>query len=580
MGKPYLTLVSLHHLALLGLSCVIALISETAFATGGAVFGWGNNTYGVLDIPAGLTNAVAVAATDAISVALRANGTVLVWGGNNTYGERNVPPQARNVVAIANGGLHCFALRQDGSLVQWGATNGGIPLSVTGVVAIATGGAHQLALRKDGQLLAWGANNYGQCNVPFEATNVVAIAAGYTHSLALRKDGQLLAWGDDAGHQTEVPPDATNVVGIAAGGEVNLALRADGHLLAWGSDWGGNLTVPSSATNIVSLAVGVMDSYVVRADGAALAWGRDDEGQLDIPAALSPAFTISVNQYTALGLRVVGGVSLLWQPDDRTVSAGDTVVFNSPAIGQVPLSYQWRYNGSPLPGETSPVLLLPGVQATNAGSYDLVVLNGFNSVTSRLATLAVQPAAPTITRQPTNCTVSPGDTATFAGWAKGTLPLHCQWQRNDADLPGQTNAVLCLANVTFASSGVYRLVVTNDFGQAITAEARLEVGLVFAWGTNQYHLLDALPPGLTNVVAIAAGDTHALALKPDGTIIGWGDNGYNECDSWPDVTNVTAIAAGHQYSLALRGDGTVRPWGGRRCRTRGCHQRRRNFRRV
>ena len=29
---------------------------------------------------------------------------------------------------------------------------------------------------------------------------------------------------------------------------------------------------------------------------------------------------------------------------------------------------------------------------------------------------------------------------------------------------------------------------------------------------------------LTNVVAIAAGGLHSLALKADGTVVGWGDN--------------------------------------------------------
>ena len=34
--------------------------------------------------------------------------------------------------------------------------------------------------------------------------------------------------------------------------------------------------------------------------------------------------------------------------------------------------------------------------------------------------------------------------------------------------------------------------------------------------------------GLTNVIAIAAGGLHTLALKSDGTVWGWGYNGQGE----------------------------------------------------
>jgi uncharacterized delta-60 repeat protein len=538
------------------------LYGTKAFAVGGTISAWGYDSSGALNVPPGLTSAVEVAAGDYFSMALTAAGTVATWGDNG-FGLLNIPSEATNVIAISTRGYDCLVLRGDGSLVQWGDGTWGqadIPLTATGIVAIATGGGHHLALRQDGELLAWGANNYGQCTIPFEATNVVAIAAGSTHSLVLRKDGQLLAWGDGSYGATEVPLEATNIVAIAAGSDVNVALRADGALFAWGVDWGGNLTIPAAATNIVAFASGDLATYVVRADGSVVAWGRNDDGQLNVPSGLSPAFAIAGSELHTLGLRVVGGVALRRQPNDRVVSAGDSVLFNVPAIGQVPVTYQWRFNGSPMLGETTPALLLPGVHATNAGGYDLIVRNGFNSVTSLVATLSVIPAAPTITRDPTNCAVSLGGNATFAAWAKGTPPWHCQWQWNRTDLPGETNAVLALSGLGYADSGLYRMVVTNDLGQAASAEAKLEVGPVFAWGSNQYQVLE-LPLGLADTVAVAAGQTHNLALKPDGTVIGWGDNGYNEATAISDVTNVAAVAAGNQFSLALRRDGTVYAWG-------------------
>src|SRR5204863_7101226 len=75
--------------------------------------------------------------------------------------------------------------------------------------------------------------------------------------------------------------------------------------------------------------------------------------------------------------------------------------------------------------------------------------------------------------------------------------------------------------------------------------------------------------------AIAAGADHALALKSDGTVFGWGsdNNGQSTGVVVPGSTNglvafsgqvlsnVVAIAAGDGFSLGLRSDGTVVGWG-------------------
>jgi alpha-tubulin suppressor-like RCC1 family protein len=57
--------------------------------------------------------------------------------------------------------------------------------------------------------------------------------------------------------------------------------------------------------------------------------------------------------------------------------------------------------------------------------------------------------------------------------------------------------------------------------------------------------------GLSNVVAIAAGNNHDLALKSDGTVVAWGSNYAGQTNTPPGLTGVTAIAAGGSHSLAL-----------------------------
>jgi trimeric autotransporter adhesin len=88
----------------------------------------------------------------------------------------------------------------------------------------------------------------------------------------------------------------------------------------------------------------------------------------------------------------------------------------------------------------------------------------------------------------------------------------------------------------------------------------------------------APPPGLSNVVAIASGFNHYLALRSDGTVFGWGANGSGEATGTPAKTeqgtqsglvalggrvlsNVVEIAASDGLSLARKRDGTVAAWG-------------------
>ena len=109
-------------------------------------------------------------------------------------------------------------------------------------------------------------------------------------------------------------------------------------------------------------------------------------------------------------------------------------------------------------------------------------------------------------------------------------------------------------------------------------------GTVWSWGNNAHGQLgratptsfDATParvPGLTNVVALSAGNDNTLALREDGTVWSWGHNVYGQLgrttptrfDSVPaqvtGLTGVVALAAGFGHALALREDGTVWAWG-------------------
>ena len=49
----------------------------------------------------------------------------------------------------------------------------------------------------------------------------------------------------------------------------------------------------------------------------------------------------------------------------------------------------------------------------------------------------------------------------------------------------------------------------------------------------------------TNVVAVAAGWAHSVALRADGSVIAWGNNDYGQAAASFPAGQVTAIAAGY-----------------------------------
>ena len=110
-------------------------------------------------------------------------------------------------------------------------------------------------------------------------------------------------------------------------------------------------------------------------------------------------------------------------------------------------------------------------------------------------------------------------------------------------------------------------------------------GVVWAWGYNSVGQLGTggissgvnsiypVPAGVSGVSAIAAGQYHSLALKSDGTVWTWGFNTSGQLGGDCMLTsravpaqvgglaNVIAIAAGAHHSLAITGDGALWVWG-------------------
>src|SRR5262249_29718576 len=108
-------------------------------------------------------------------------------------------------------------------------------------------------------------------------------------------------------------------------------------------------------------------------------------------------------------------------------------------------------------------------------------------------------------------------------------------------------------------------------------------GIVVAWGNNLHGQIGdgngapggvapPVVPGLADVMAVAAGEYHSLALKRDGTVWAWGENAHGQLGDGTLILrtrpvqvaaliDVVAIGAGYGFSLAARSDGSVWCWG-------------------
>jgi hypothetical protein len=90
----------------------------------------------------------------------------------------------------------------------------------------------------------------------------------------------------------------------------------------------------------------------------------------------------------------------------------------------------------------------------------------------------------------------------------------------------------------------------TDFSAALTIEGQLIV-----WGSR------AAPPTLDSASAISIAATAAIAQKPDGSLVGWGADGFGLVRFLPTAEHFFSFAVSPSCGLAVRLDGRVIGWG-------------------
>jgi alpha-tubulin suppressor-like RCC1 family protein len=437
--------------------------------SGNALVAWGNGSQGQTNVPPGL-DATAVAGGLGHTIALRRDGSVAAWGWN-TYTVTNLPGSVSNgVSAVAAGATHNLALRTNHTVVAWGDSSSGkttVPANLSNVIAIAAGSTYSLALKLDGKTTQWGA----LAPPPAGLSNLVAISGGYNHVAALKADGSVVSWGS-------TPPAVSansNIVAVAAGNGFTLVLKTDGQVSATGNNAFGQTTVPAGLSNVVAIAAGGYSALAVKADGTPVGWGRPDFNLKPPPAGLSNVVALAGGDTHSLALLGSADPAIVRQPAPVYANVYSHVLLSVGACSSQPMSFQWRLNGTDLPGATNWWLNLHAVQAQDSGSYSVRVSNGLAAAVSADALVFVSNTAPFILRQPVGQTNVGGASAAFTITADGSAPLHYQWLRNGVALDAATGSSLALGNLARSNQAAYSVVLSNPFGSLVSTNAYLRV---------------------------------------------------------------------------------------------------------
>lgn len=328
---------------------------------------------------------------------------------------------------------------------------------------------------------------------------------------------------------------------LAAGYTHSLALKTDGTVLSWGGDGSGQLGDDSTlaskfthvavadASSIVAVAAGANHSLALKSDGTVLAWGLDNSGQLgDGPVNLGKATPVAVLDATnIIAIAAGGNHSLALKSDGTLLSWGND---NSGQLG----------NDSATANQSVPVLV--------AGANGIVA-------------------------------IAAGDAHSLALKSDGTV---LSWGRDESgQLGNDTPKENKFTPVTVSeASNIIAIAAGGGFSMALKSD-----GTMLSWGSDDLGQLGdnvaletqtipvAVSPEANSIIAIAAGDSHALALKSDGTLLSWGWDGSGQLGDNPTkadqstpvavsvASDIVAIAAGQIYSLALKSDGTMLSWG-------------------
>ncbi len=314
-----------------------------------------------------------------------------------------------------------------------------------------------------------------------------------------------------------------------------------------------------------------------RSDGTAWAWGNNADGQLGDGTTMDRSSAVQVTGLTGVIAVAAGGAHSLALKNDGTVWA-----WGGNATGQLG---NGTTSGTPT---TAPVQVsgLTGVTAISAGNDFSMALKSNGTVWTWGNGMSGQLGNGTtgVSSTPVQVTGLSGIAGISAGYdhAMAMNANNANWLWG-----GNSRGQLCVGNTSNYSLPVLiGLSVTavsagNQFSVALVRNGLN--GDVYACGANDSGQLGngttmdswgavQITMGSLNIVAVAAGTDHVLALNADGTVWAWGNNSAGELGNnttvnssvpvhVPGLTGVQGVAAGNRDSFSQDYLNAISAWG-------------------
>lgn len=261
------------------------------------------------------------------------------------------------------------------------------------------------------------------------------------------------------------------------------------------------------AEKVVSVAAGGQHSLLLTAQGTVLASGSNDSGQVEVPTSLSAVKAIAAGFSHSLALKLDGTV-VAWGNNSR--------------------------------GATNVPLGLTDVVAVSGGGGHSMALkrDGTVIVWGQLGRGQLEPPSDLDDA----VAIASGWECCFAIRRDGRVAAWGETQYGQPSIPPDIKDAISISGV---AGPIPAWVIASRDGTVRASSARSS---------------GAEPSDLRDVLQVSAGDMHYLALRRDGTVVGWGSSPVRHAVPM-GLQDVTEISAGDHHSLALRHDGSVVAWG-------------------
>ena len=454
---------------------------------------------------------------------------------------------------------------------------------------------------RTGTVRAWGSNASGQTTVPAGLTNVVQVATGGNHTLALKADGSVVACGNNAQGQASLPAVVTTLAGSGFEGSIDgiASGAAFNRPTGVAVDGSGNIYVADNFNNKIRKITA--EGVVTTLAGSGAPGASDGTGSgatFNRPAGI--AVDGSGNVYVADGnnkirkITSAGVVTTLAGSGAPGASDGT----GSGASFSNPVGVAVDGNGNVYVGDYGNhkirKITPAGVVTTLAGSGAPGASDGTGSGASfsNPSGVAVDATGNLYVADTSNNKIrkitASGNVTTLAGSGsygstdgQGTA-ARFYYPRGVA-VDGNGNVYVgdevstIIRKIT--PTGVVTTLAGNPgwygpydgFGNASSFNRPFGVavdgnGNVYVADTDNAKIRKISQGSLSGVNQISAGANHSIALKSDGTFIGWGDMTYGQAGlpywfDWYGFRKYIQVSAGGNHSLALTSDGFVDAWG-------------------